>query len=135
MKPLMLSLLFGCCAPPEERPAPPPPEDPPLSLARGLPPHSVCLARMAEAVRWKDLIIAARGSTLAFLPGAWFTAEEGYQIWWAAEWATDTDRISAERRDSLRQLIELVGWRRVLTGELPPPMPLEYYAETLYPQR
>ena len=107
--------------------APPPLESlPPLYLARGLPAAAYCRQMADVAERWATRI-RDDCAGLEWWPGAWFTAEEGARIWRAAADARDSRGDERTRREALRTLIELVGWRRTITGELPPPVPLDWY--------
>ena len=94
---------------------------PPLGIAKGLASHAACKERAALAEKIYQEENARDLPT--WQQGRWHLADRYRQIWTYAAEATDGKRSDLERRRSLHALIELVGWRAVLTGELPGPIP------------
>ncbi len=95
---------------------------PPLEIACGVPSHARCVE--AAALATANLAAEERaGAGLAWMPSSYFVAFRSKEAWGYAAAATTTARSGRERREALRDLIELVGWRAVLTGTLPPPVP------------
>lgn len=104
---------------------------PPVCIADGLPPHGEAAANAQLANRadgeFKALSNRLWGSDENAALTAWFHSHEcelRAKMWrLVARAGTPGDVI--DRRQALAELVKLVGWRAVLTGELPPPVPLE----------
>jgi hypothetical protein len=98
---------------------------PPLGLAEGLD-HGYCVAGRKFAARWlalKQKESADRGD--AWTPGDVFDACDRVNAWQEAADATDRTRDPWQRRFHLRRLVDAVGWRAVVSGQLVSPVPLE----------
>lgn len=88
--------------------------NPPLWVAKCLPSKERCEQALQEICRW-----------LAFCPENERLAHN-YWTWERALWAVDPEWSAEERRRALRELVDWHGWRMVLSGELPDPVPLEW---------
>lgn len=104
---------------------------PPLELAGGLPSHKACVEALAlndraglhvaAGMEREDLDETGRENMAAV---RWHLYER-WAEWSAALRATDPKAHPLARRLALRELVSLVGWRAVITGQLQPPVPLE----------
>jgi hypothetical protein len=99
---------------------------PPVHLARGLPPHGRCRQALAEVERWLGWARDYWEATGRHAP-EWEHLQAQHWTWERAARATDPRGGDGERRRALAELVEWLGWRVVLTGELPPPVPLDWY--------
>lgn len=99
---------------------------PPLTLTGGLPSHEQCERNCQLARAVYDMEDEAEKPLRAAI-GGWFGGRAMAQwarleVWNRARTATNDSLPWAERRLALRELVDLVGWRAVVTGELPPPL-------------
>lgn len=101
---------------------------PPAAALRCLPPYDHCKkcweVAYEEYAHWDRL----RG-TWAADAAKYGVACERLSLWACAAMAADPQRTLENRLGWLKELTERVGWRVVLTGELPPPVPLEWLRE------
>lgn len=86
-----------------------PPVLPLEEITKCLPSHSLCKEMERHTHDCWHLISGAD-------TGKWYTF---WSIWWYAEMVTNKTQREDTRRYNLQRLIDLVGWRMVLTGELP----------------
>lgn len=107
---------------------PPEPGLPWLHLAGGLPPHERCRWACAESWRWWSDVQRGRQAQL-WAPGWWFEYMRRGTAWNYARDATNVMLPWLTRRRAIRGLAREAGWRAVVTGELPAPVPLEWYRE------
>lgn len=100
---------------------------PPVEVADGLPSHERCLEAMELANANYRSVLARHGMTGEESWGQCSAADNAFTacvVWENATQATDPRASEVNRRHALRRLIHEAGWRAVLTGELPPPIPL-----------
>lgn len=96
-------------------------------IAAGLPPHAYCAAcrdLSSDWYRWQE---KRWGED-------WLTAEmiivaHRNRVWDYAAKVTDCNESMEDRRYALLELIDETSWREVVTGQLPLPVPLEWYCE------
>lgn len=112
MKALLLSLLSLAESGDGHKPPPPP-----LEVVRLLP-SDACAAGQIK-LAWK-----VRSE---YLPGWHGHDIISWNVWFwdKVRAAHDRSRTEAERRETLRELVEWLGWEAVLSGRIPPAVPLE----------
>jgi hypothetical protein len=96
---------------------PPPAPPPPLGLSRCLP---------SDAAAAEQLRLAERVQS-QYLPG-WHghcLIEWNCWYWRKLRDVHDASRTEKERRESLGELVHWLGWEAVLSGRIPPAVPLE----------
>ena len=110
---------------------------PPLSLADGLPAHAACVQARDLAQRescrlkrfsnelweWREYPGYENWSWTVWAQHQ--SQQERADIWTQVEIATNHCASEYDRRQALANLIRWLDWRPVITGELPPPIPLE----------
>jgi hypothetical protein len=107
---LLLSLALAECG------DPPPP---PLEVVRGLPSAAAVKEQIESAERFLE-------NYHADWPGRWAPGGVHWNLWYwrRLETAQDTKLTALERRRAVGELVEWLGWEAVLTGRIPPAVPL-----------
>jgi hypothetical protein len=104
-----------------------------LSLVKGLPTHEVCEEQYYNAYQHRHTTLPNffHRNKVPVCLREWLKAKAEWrlQVWTCAQWATKPDLEPEARCEAVRQLISVAGWRAVLTGELPSPVPLGWYKE------
>ena len=109
---------------------------PPLELVRHLPTAKRAEEALAEIARWSESLerYDAAGKKLPWrVGGAQLRLNWHFWAWFQVRTARAECNTDQERRLALRGLIDYWGWRTVLSGQYPPPVPIEWHATTRAP--